>query len=91
MSREQREFVEDMEIGSYAFKYNYRGAELRFRHALEYKPGHPDATFKLAESLNKIGKMMRPSKRIKRTWRISRMVLTPTARELLGNANRKFL
>jgi TolA-binding protein len=57
MSQEERGFAEDMEIGTYAFKYkNYRGAELRFRHALEYKPGHPDATFKLAESLNKLGK-----------------------------------
>jgi Tetratricopeptide repeat len=54
---EEREFAEDMEIGTYAFKYkNYRGAELRFRHALEYKPGQPDATFKLAESLDKLGK-----------------------------------
>ena len=51
------EFAEDIEIGTYAFKYkNYRGAELRFRHALEYKPGQPDATFKLAESLDKLGK-----------------------------------
>lgn len=57
MSPEERELAEDMEIGSYAFKYkNYRGAELRFRDALKYKPGHPDATFKLAESLNKLGK-----------------------------------
>jgi hypothetical protein len=57
MSQEERVFAEDMEIGSYAFKYkNYRGAELRFRHALEYKPGQPDATFKLAESLDKLGK-----------------------------------
>jgi len=57
MSQEERVFAEDMEIGSYAFKYkNYRGAELRFRHALEYKPGQPDATFKLAESRDKLGK-----------------------------------
>jgi len=42
MSPEEREFAEDMEIGSYAFKYkNYRGAELRFRHALEFKPQIP--------------------------------------------------
>lgn len=45
-----------MEIGLYYFHIkNYRGAELRFRHALEYKPGQPEATFKLAESLDKLG------------------------------------
>ena len=54
---EKREFAEDMDIGTYNFRNkNYRGAELRFRHALDYKPGQPDATFKLAESLNKLGK-----------------------------------
>jgi tetratricopeptide (TPR) repeat protein len=31
-------------------------AELRFRDALNYKPDQPDATFKLAESLNRLGK-----------------------------------
>jgi Tfp pilus assembly protein PilF len=57
MSEQVREFAKDMEIGTYNFRNkNYRGAELRFRHALDYKPGQPDATFKLAESLNKLGK-----------------------------------
>ena len=35
---------------------NYRGAELRFRDALTYKPDSPDATFKLAQSLDGLGK-----------------------------------
>ena len=57
MSEEEREFAKDMEIGTYNFRNkNYRGAEFRFRHALDYKPGQPDATFKLAESLNKLGR-----------------------------------
>jgi TolA-binding protein len=46
-----------MEIGIYNFRNkNYRGAEWRFRHALDYKPGQPDATFKLAASLDKLSK-----------------------------------
>lgn len=54
---EEREFARDMEIGTYYFKNkNYRGAEMRFRHALDYKLGQPEATFKLAESLDKLGK-----------------------------------
>jgi len=54
---EEREFVKDMEIGTYYFRNkNYRGAEMRFRHALDYKPGQPEATFRLAESLDKLGK-----------------------------------
>jgi hypothetical protein len=49
MSEQEREFAKDMEIGTYNFRSkNYRGAELRFRHALDHKPGQPDATFKLA-------------------------------------------
>jgi hypothetical protein len=49
LSKEDRDFADDMDIGSLAFKYkNYRGAELRFRHALEIKPGQPEPTFKLA-------------------------------------------
>lgn len=57
VSEEEWEFAKDMEIGDFNFKdKNYRGAELRFRDALNYKPDQPDATFKLAESLNKLGK-----------------------------------
>jgi tetratricopeptide (TPR) repeat protein len=53
----EREFAKDMEIGDFNFKdKNYRGAELRFRDALNYKPDQPDATFKLAESLNRLDK-----------------------------------
>lgn len=56
LSKEDRDFADDMDIGSLACKYkNYRGAELRFRHALEIKPGQPEATFKLAEALEKLG------------------------------------
>jgi hypothetical protein len=56
---EEREFAKDMEIGTYYFKNkNYRGAEMRFRHALEYKPGQPEATFKLAESLFKLAESL---------------------------------
>ena len=32
------------------------GIKYKNCHALEPKPRHPDATFKLAESLNKLGK-----------------------------------
>ena len=46
-----------MEIGDFNFKdKNYKGAELRFRDALNYKPDQADATFKLAESLRMLGK-----------------------------------
>jgi tetratricopeptide (TPR) repeat protein len=34
---------------------NYRAAESRFREALEQRPSHPEATFKLAASLEKLG------------------------------------
>jgi tetratricopeptide (TPR) repeat protein len=57
LSKEDRDFAEDMDMGKYHFRNkNYRGAMFRFRHALELKPGEPEATFKLAESLNKLGK-----------------------------------
>jgi len=56
MSKEDREFVQDMEMGTYYLrKKNYRGAMFRFRHAVDSKPGEPEATFKLAEALNKLG------------------------------------
>jgi tetratricopeptide (TPR) repeat protein len=56
LSKEDRDFADDMDIGSLALKYkNYRGAELRFRHALGIKPGQPEATFKLAEAFERLG------------------------------------
>lgn len=55
MSMESREYLQDMDLGTYYFKKeNYRGAVFRFRHALESKPGEPEATFRLAESLDKL-------------------------------------
>jgi tetratricopeptide (TPR) repeat protein len=45
-----------VEVGDYYFKKeNYRGAISRYREALEYKPHDAEATFKLAEVLNKTG------------------------------------
>ena len=56
VSEEEREFAKDMEVGDFNFKdKNYRGAELRFRDALNYKPDDPEATFELAESLQRLG------------------------------------
>lgn len=41
-----------MEAGDLYFKdKNYKGAELRFRDALNYRPNEPDVTFRLAETL----------------------------------------
>jgi TolA-binding protein len=46
-----------MEAGELYFKgKNYKGSELRFRDALDYKPDQPDATFRLAETLDRLGK-----------------------------------
>jgi hypothetical protein len=57
LSEDEQEFAKDMEIGDFHWKdKNYRGAELRFRDALHHKPDQPDATFKLAESLNQLEK-----------------------------------
>jgi len=48
--------LKDIEVGDYYFKLeNYRAAISRYREALEYKPHDGDATFKLAEVLNKTG------------------------------------
>jgi hypothetical protein len=50
-------FAHDMEVGSFNFKQkNYRGAELRFRSALDAIPDEPEATFKLAKTLEKQGR-----------------------------------
>lgn len=60
-SEEERELAKDLGIGHFNFKSgNYRGAELRFRHALNYKPDQPQATFKVAQSLNTREKLMKP-------------------------------
>ena len=46
-----------MEVGDFYFQQkNYKAAEMRFRDALTYKPDEPVATFKLAQSLDKLGK-----------------------------------
>jgi Tfp pilus assembly protein PilF len=56
VSEADREFAKDMEVGDLFKDKNYKGAELRFREALARQSDQPDATFKLAESLNKLGK-----------------------------------
>lgn len=49
--------MKDIEIGDFYFKVkqNYPAAVSRYREALEYKPHDAEATFKLAEALNKAG------------------------------------
>ena len=37
-------------------KRNYRGAEFRFEDALQYEPENAEATFKLAEALQNLGR-----------------------------------
>jgi TolA-binding protein len=52
-----RRVAEDLQLGDiYLNKRNYRGAEFRFEDALEYEPGNPEATFKLAQSLQYLGR-----------------------------------
>jgi predicted Zn-dependent protease len=47
----------DVEVGDFNFKdKNYRGAEMRYRSALERLPGEPIATLHLARVLEKEGK-----------------------------------
>jgi len=46
--------MKDVEVGDFYFKReNYNAAISRYREALEYKPHDAEATFKLAEALNK--------------------------------------
>ena len=56
-SYDERRIAEDIEQGnSYLRTRNFRGAEFRFEDVLSYQPHHPEATFKLAESLATLGK-----------------------------------
>ncbi len=48
--------MKDVEVGDFYFKReNYPAAISRYREALEFKPHDAEATFKLAEVLNKTG------------------------------------
>jgi tetratricopeptide (TPR) repeat protein len=48
--------MKDVEVGDYYYKKeNYHAAISRYREALEFKPHDAEATFKLAEALNKTG------------------------------------
>ncbi len=48
--------MKDIEVGDfYVKKENYPAAISRYREALEFKPHDAEATFKLAEVLNKTG------------------------------------
>lgn len=51
--KDDPEFAKDIDVGDFYLteKKNYKGAELRFRDALEHKPNDPTATFKLAQAL----------------------------------------
>ena len=50
-------FTQTMEVGDYYLKTkNLAGAESRFREALEIRPRNPAATFKLAQTLDKLHK-----------------------------------
>jgi predicted Zn-dependent protease len=47
----------DVDVGDFNFSdKNYRGAEMRYRSALERLPGEPVATLHLARTLEKLGK-----------------------------------
>lgn len=46
--------AKDIEVGDFYFKRaNYRAAESRYREALQFKPNDAEATFKLAEALDR--------------------------------------
>jgi tetratricopeptide (TPR) repeat protein len=56
-SKADFEFARNMEVAKLYFKSkNYAGAASRFRDALEALPHNPEATFKLARSLEKLRK-----------------------------------
>ena len=47
--------MKDVEVGDFYYKQeNYKAAISRFREALQFKPNDAVATFKLAQSLEKI-------------------------------------
>ena len=51
-----REFAKNYDVGDVYFKEkNYKAAESRFRDALQYKPDEPEAVYKLAVSVEKLG------------------------------------
>jgi tetratricopeptide (TPR) repeat protein len=57
MREAEREFAKNFDVGNIYFKAkNYKGAESRFREALEYKPDDPDAMYLLARSIDKLGR-----------------------------------
>jgi tetratricopeptide (TPR) repeat protein len=48
--------AKDIEVGDYYFKKeNYRAAVSRYQEALQWKPNDAEATFKLAEAMQKAG------------------------------------
>ena len=48
--------MKDVEVGDFYYKRdNYNAAISRYREALEFKPHDAEATYKLAEALNKTG------------------------------------
>jgi tetratricopeptide (TPR) repeat protein len=56
-SLDRSRVADDIEVGdSYLKRKNYRGAEFRFEDALSIEPDNAEATFKLAESLAKLGR-----------------------------------
>jgi tetratricopeptide (TPR) repeat protein len=56
-SKADFEFAKQMEVANLYFKdKNWAGAESRLREALAAQPADPEATFKLARSLDKLGK-----------------------------------
>jgi tetratricopeptide (TPR) repeat protein len=53
---EERAYVRDLEIADFYLKSkNYQGAAMRYRDALGEKPEDPEATFKLAKALERLG------------------------------------
>jgi len=53
------EYAKDMDVGNFYLneRKNYMGAMMRFRDALTRKPNDPEATFKLAQSLEGLGQI----------------------------------
>jgi tetratricopeptide (TPR) repeat protein len=53
---EERAYLKDLDVADFYFKTkNYRGAASRYREALDEVPNAPEATFKLAKSLERLG------------------------------------